>query len=74
MAEAAASTNGKISLSLKESSTHSQYSRSSRGSNRSELSNSDFNISDDDWVQVGKLRYDSTAILGKGCEGTIVYK
>lgn len=70
-----ASTNGQASFSFKEVSTHSQHSRSSRGSYRSEsFLNDDIVEEEGYWVQVGKLRYNSNAILGKGCEGTVVYK
>lgn len=30
--------------------------------------------SSDEWVQIGKLRYNRRSILGKGCSGTFVYE
>lgn len=62
----------------------SQFSNLSRGSNRNEeksgkntgediLLNGQF-INEDDWIQVGKLHYNSKDVLGRGCEGTVVFR
>uniref|UniRef100_A0AC34QNQ1 Endoribonuclease n=1 Tax=Panagrolaimus sp. JU765 TaxID=591449 RepID=A0AC34QNQ1_9BILA len=49
-----------------------------RNGSKSSSSNPYFEEPDDDlppgWRQIGKLQYDTNAVLGRGCEGTIVYK
>ncbi|KAI1727474.1 protein kinase domain-containing protein [Ditylenchus destructor] len=51
----------------------SQASRSSRGSARGN-NNQDDIFDDTDVFHVGKLQFDPKAILGRGCQGTVVYK
>ncbi|VDP08444.1 unnamed protein product [Heligmosomoides polygyrus] len=45
-----------------------------RSAQTSRQSNSAANWVEDGWMKVGKLQYNPLEILGRGCEGTVVYR
>jgi hypothetical protein len=57
-----------------EESLQDSHGRISRGSSKRTHSTNDIDDQLDGHFQIGKLIYNSNEVLGKGCEGTKVFK